>query len=189
MKQASAPRHIHTGTVYLVWKCKSPSQTAHRWNTRAPWTCNVICVSCLRDGLTDKLTPWRCISRMHAMSQMSHVIDRTLSSPSERSLLSIYSRREEGGDGTERLVSTWSHFGRIIFPSPPERVMSWVVVVGAHVTPCDIRPTQCCQSLTPRFISDTGPFQWAAATSLLKLVDIEWCVCLLRLIGVMLDMH
>lgn len=87
-------------------------------------TCNVICMCRLRDGLTDKLTPRRCISGMHAMSQMSCVIDRTARCLSERSLLSIYSR--EGGDGTERLVSTWSHFGRAMLPlpSPPEWVMS-----------------------------------------------------------------
>lgn len=120
---------------------------------RSRWTCKVICVcvSWLWDGLTDKLTPWRCISGMHAMSQMSLVIDRTPHCLSERSLLSIYSKeRGDGGrggwHGTECLVSTWSHFGRSMFPSPPEWVMS---CCGWRTRESVWHPTQSVQSLHP----------------------------------------
>ena len=116
----------------------------------------MICGSCLWDGLTDNLTPWRCISRMHAMSQMSRVIDWIPNCLSERSLLSICSR---GGEtGTECLVSTRSHFGCTILPlCPPGCVMSWVVVHVAHVTPCDIRLRQCCQSWPNALSWTLGP--------------------------------
>lgn len=80
---------------------------------------------------------------MRAMSQMPRVIDRPPHRLSERSLLSTFSRG--GATGTECLVSTRSHFGCTIFPPClPGCVMSWVVVGGAHVTPCDIRLSQTC---------------------------------------------
>lgn len=72
------------------------------------WTCILICMSCLWDGLTDKLTPRRCISRMHAVSQMSRVIDRMPHYQRKRSLLSIYS--QGGGLGQ----NAWSAHGHIL---------------------------------------------------------------------------
>lgn len=101
-------------------------------------------MSCLTEGLTDKLTPWRCISWMHAMSKMSVMIDRMAHCLSERSLLSISSLGE--GEGGQNALSAHGHILDATFPPPSLLgwVMSWVVVGGAHVTPCDIRLTQCC---------------------------------------------
>lgn len=107
------------------------------------WTCNVICISCLWVGLTDKLTPWRCISRMHAMSQMSHVIDRTPHCLSKRSALSMHSQGKGGGGLLGQ--NAWSARGPL--PLCPDWVMSWVLDGGAHVSPYDIWLTQSYQTL------------------------------------------
>lgn len=137
------------------------------------WTCILICMSCLWDGLTDKLTPRRCISRMHAVSQMSRVIDRMPHYQSKRSLLSIYSRG--GRTGTECLVSTWSHFGCTIFPPcRPGCVMSWVVVGGVHVTPADIRLSQC--RADPALYLGHSALHWGAAPTFSS--QLTWMMCL-----------
>lgn len=76
-------------------------------------------MSYLLDALTDTLTPHRWKSSMHTMAQMSCMIDRTLHSLSERSLLSIYSRRGET-DRTpgQHMVTFWM---------PPQQPPKWVM--------------------------------------------------------------
>lgn len=131
---------------------------------------------------------------------MSRVIDWMLHCISERSLLSIDSRgregasergsegaREGGGrDGTECLVSTWSHFGHARFPSLSSRVgneLSCCWWCRVYVTLASLGGGAYC------FIVNTGSRPMRGGCHLLKLAHTEWCVCLWWQIGVMSDMH
>lgn len=78
-----------------------------------------------------------------------------------------------GGNGTERLVSTWAYFGRTTFPWRPECwVMSWVVVVGGT------RHSECPCSLSTqsKMYMDTGCYHRAAW--LPSQAAWQWMMCL-----------
>lgn len=75
--------------------------------------------------------------------------DRSNAALSEWEVIALHTQ-----PGVGEKENAWSAHGHNLdasfFPPPlypPEWVMSWVVVGGAHVTPCDIRLTHCCQSL------------------------------------------
>lgn len=80
-----------------------------------------------------------------------------------------------GRTGTECLVSTWSHFGCTIFPPcRPGCVMSWVVVGGVHVTPADIRLSQC--RADPALYLGHSALHWGAAPTFSS--QPTWMMCL-----------
>lgn len=154
VKQVSSPRHVHRGTVYLAWKSKNPSQTV-RGTRAAEHVMWYVCPACetvwlvswhRRDAYLGCMQCHKC----HVWSIERHTVW-------VRGHCSPYTA---GGWERDRMpgqhmVTFWTH--HFSPPSPPEWVMSWVVVGGAHVTPCDIRLTQCCQTLPCALSWTLGP--------------------------------
>lgn len=163
-----------------------------RWKT-CLWTWNVIWLSCSWEGLTgltDTLTPLRYISGMHAMSQMSHVIDWRMHCLSERSLLSIYSQREGEGGVQDRMHG--QHMVTFGWLSPPP--LSWV---GNELSCCLVKHKSLHVTLDSLRAArdDLAPhlgrlaLQPSSQDYFCKLVDIDGCFFLLWLKCIVLGIH